>query len=254
MNYSIKELSNIAGVSARTLRYYDEIGLLKPLYTTESGYRYYGEQELDLLQQILFYKERGFNLKRIQKILYQEQFHLMDALEEHLLELKKQQAHIASLIQTVEQTILSMKGEYQMNDTEKFEVFKQKAVQQNEALYGEEARKRYGDHEVDTTNQKITRMSQQEYEHFHSLESDIKHLLENAVVSGNKPNSEQAKQIVALHKKWLCMAWKQYTPQTHKGLSAMYVSDERFHTYYDEHQPGCAEFLRQAILYWANQC
>ena len=102
------------------------------LYTTDSGYRYYGEQELDLLQQILFYKERGFDLKRIQKILYQEQFHLMDALEEHLLELKKQQAHIASLIQTVEQTILSMKGEYQMNDTEKFEAFKQKAVQQNE--------------------------------------------------------------------------------------------------------------------------
>ncbi|WP_069988168.1 MerR family transcriptional regulator [Massilioclostridium coli] len=254
MNYSIKELSNIAGVSARTLRYYDEIGLLKPLYTTDSGYRYYGEQELDLLQQILFYKERGFDLKRIQKILYQEQFHLMDALEEHLLELKKQQAHIASLIQTVEQTILSMKGEYQMNDTEKFEAFKQRAVQQNEILYGEEARKQYGNHEVDTTNQKIMQMTQQEYEQFHSLESDIKQLLENAVVSGNKPNSEQAKQIVVLHKKWLCMVWKQYTPQAHKGLSAMYVSDERFRTYYDERQPGCAEFLHQAILHWADQC
>ena len=112
------------------------------------------KQELDLLQQILFYKERGFDLKRIQKILYQEQFHLMDALEEHLLELKKQQAHIASLIQTVEQTILSMKGEYQMNDTEKFEAFKQRAVQQNEILYGEEARKQYGNHEVDTTKSK----------------------------------------------------------------------------------------------------
>ncbi len=65
-----------------------------------------------------------------------------------------------------------------MNDTEKFEAFKQKAVQQNETLYGEEARKQYGNHEVDTTNQKIMQMSQQKYEQFHSLESDIKQLLE----------------------------------------------------------------------------
>lgn len=57
--YSIRELSEIAGVSARTLRYYDQIGLLKPAYTNEAGYRFYGEQEINMLQQILFYRERG---------------------------------------------------------------------------------------------------------------------------------------------------------------------------------------------------
>ena len=69
MAYGIRELSELAGVSARTLRYYDEIGLLKPLYVSEAGYRFYGEQEAEALQQILFYRERGFCLKQIHEIL-----------------------------------------------------------------------------------------------------------------------------------------------------------------------------------------
>ena len=82
MEYSIRELSQMAGVSARTLRYYDEIGLLKPLYVTEAGYRYYGEKEVDILQQILFYRERKFDLKSIKKMLCEDDFDRMRALEE----------------------------------------------------------------------------------------------------------------------------------------------------------------------------
>lgn len=84
LKYSIRKLSELAGVSARTLRYYDEIGLLKPSEISEAGYRYYGERELALLQQILFYRERGFDLKQIRKILYQDDFDIMRALKEHL--------------------------------------------------------------------------------------------------------------------------------------------------------------------------
>ena len=69
MKCGIKEVSELTGVSARTLRYYDQIGLLKPSKTSEAGYRYYGERELEILQQILFYKERGMELKQIKKTL-----------------------------------------------------------------------------------------------------------------------------------------------------------------------------------------
>ena len=93
LKYSIRKLSELAGVSARTLRYYDEIGLLKPSEISEAGYRYYGERELALLQQILFYRERGFDLKQIRKILYQDDFDIMRALKEHLRELEEQKAH-----------------------------------------------------------------------------------------------------------------------------------------------------------------
>lgn len=109
MEYSIRELSEMAGVSARTLRYYDGIGLLKSLYVNEAGYRCYGEREA-LLQQILFYRERGFSLKEIRQILYQEGFDILKALSEHLRELEEQKKYTESLIRTVKQTILQMKA------------------------------------------------------------------------------------------------------------------------------------------------
>ena len=103
MKCGIKEVSELTGVSARTLRYYDQIGLLKPSKTSEAGYRYYGERELEILQQILFYKERGMELKQIKKIIYQKDFDIMAALREHLLELEEKRNHMEALIQTVEQ-------------------------------------------------------------------------------------------------------------------------------------------------------
>ena len=147
--YSIRELSEIAGVSARTLRYYDQIGLLKPAHTNEAGYRFYGEQEINMLQQILFYRERGMDLKSIRKILYDEEFDLAGALEEHLRDLERQKNRIDLLIDLVQRSIRSMKGEADMSDAEKFQAFKENAVKQHEDMYGAEARRKYGDEEVD---------------------------------------------------------------------------------------------------------
>ena len=92
MEYSIKKLSQIAGVSTRTLRYYDEINLLKPARINSSGYRIYGAKEVDRLQQILFYKELGLNLDHIKEIINNPKFDKISALKEHklkLLEMKK---------------------------------------------------------------------------------------------------------------------------------------------------------------------
>ena len=144
MKCGIKEVSELTGVSARTLRYYDQIGLLKPSKTSEAGYRYYGERELEILQQILFYKERGMELKQIKKIIYQKDFDIMAALREHLLELEEKRNHMEALIQTVEQTIRSMKGEYDMSDQEKFQAFKERVVRENEEKHGAEIREKCG--------------------------------------------------------------------------------------------------------------
>ena len=148
MEYSIKELSELAGVSARTLRYYDEIGLLKPSGVNDAGYRYYGEREVESLQQILFYRERGFELKTIQKIIYDENFDMLNAME---------------------------------------------------------------------------------------------------------AESEAIKEIVELHKEWLCMTWKQYSVEAHKGVAMMYIADERFTKYYDRKEQGCAKLLCEAVQYWAGK-
>ena len=113
--YSIKELSDMAGVSARTLRWYDRIGLLQPAFVNDAGYRFYGEREVDLLQQILFYRERGVELKKIRSIIYEDNFDIMAAMEEHLCELEEQKARIDALIRLVRRSIISMKGEERMN-------------------------------------------------------------------------------------------------------------------------------------------
>ena len=228
MEYSIRQLAALAGVSTRTLRYYDEIHLLKPARVNEAGYRYYGEKEVALLQQILFYRERDLGLEVISKILAQPNFDIERALYEHLKALQRQQAHISSLIQTVELTIADLKGEGYMSDDMKFQ---------------EEARNKYGDEEVDASQQKILGLSKADYERFQELEEEVFRQLKAAVKAGVSPESEEGKRIVMLHKNWLGYTWKEYSAQAHKGLAAIYTADSRFQEYYDREQKGCAEFV-----------
>ncbi|MCI6467085.1 MAG: MerR family transcriptional regulator [Faecalicatena sp.] len=253
MEYSIREVSEIAGISARTLRYYDSIGLLKPAGIRDSGYRYYGERELEMLQQILFYRERGFKLEQIAKILYSEDFDVMSALREHLEELEKEQAYIHSMITTVKKTIASMKGEITMNDQEKFEAFKKDAVKKNEETYGPEIRKKYGDEEVDASNQKMLNMTDEEYQRFDGLSKELNTCLKSAVQAGEKPEGEAGRKAAGLHKEWLKMTWKTYSVEAHKGVAQMYTEDERFTKYYDSEVSGCAAFLTDAVKYWAEK-
>lgn len=253
MKYSIRQLSELTGVSARTLRYYDQIDLLRPSETNEAGYRYYGEDELAILQQILFYRERGFGLKQIQKIIYQDDFDIMGALQEHLLELERQRTYVDSLIQTVSQTIQSMKGEYKMSDKEKFQAFKEKVVRENEEKHGREIREKYGDEEMEATNRRVLSMSEEEYERFQNLGAEIKAKLQEAVLNKEKPESESGRRIVALHKEWLGKTWKEYKREAHIAIGNMYISDERFKSYYNRETAGCAEFLEAAIRCWVDQ-
>ena len=253
MEYSIKELSELAGVSARTLRYYDEIGLLKPSRVNEAGYRYYGEREVESLQQILFYRERGFELKTIQKIIYDENFDMLNAMEEHLQALEKQKADTEALILTVQKTIQSIKGECVMSDKEKFQALKEKTVRENEEMYGTEVREKYGDDQVDVSNQKMLNMTETQWERFQGLEKAILMRLEEAVEHRMEAENEALKEIVELHKEWLCMTWKQYSAEAHKGVAMMYVADERFTKYYDRNVQGCARLLCKAVQYWAGK-
>ena len=253
MEYSIKELSELAGISARTLRYYDEIGLLKPLRVNEAGYRYYGESEAAVLQQILFYRERGFELKTIQKIIYDENFDMLNAMEEHLQALEKQKADTEALILTVKKTIQSIKGECVMSDKEKFQALKEKTVRENEEMYGTEVREKYGDDQVDVSNQKMLNMTETQWERFQGLEKAILMRLEEAVEHRMEAENEALKEIVELHKEWLCMTWKQYSAEAHKGVAMMYVADERFTKYYDRKEQGCAKLLCEAVQYWAGK-
>ena len=153
----------------------------------------------------------GIDLKSIRRIIYEEDFDTMSALEEHLRELKAQRSRIDSLIGLVQRSILSMKGEDKMSDAEKFQAFKEEVVRQHEEKYGAEAREKYGDEDVDEAQKKVLNMSEEEYERFQDLGEEIRRRLEEAVRTGSSPDSEEAARIVMLHKEWLGMTWKRYT-------------------------------------------
>ena len=230
MEYSIRQLADIAGVSTRTLRYYDE-----------RGRRYYEQEQVDLLQQILFYRERNLGLDVIKEIISNPQFDAAQALEEHLIALMEQEKHISTLIQTVKNTIADMKGEERnMSDKEKFEGFKRELIEEKERLYGKEAREKYGEEAVDEANQKIMGLSEADYERFKNLEKEVLRQLEEAVRNKELPESETGHRIVLLHKDWLGYTWKEYSAQAHKGLASMYIADERFLAYYDKNME-CAD-------------
>lgn len=250
MEYSIQELSRMAGISTRTLRYYDETGLLKPARVTQAGYRYYGTPEVDRLQQILYYRERGFQLHTIQKILQDRDFDKLRAMEDHLAALKQRQAETAALIRTVEQTIRHMKGECQMADREKFKALKKSLVQGNEIKFGAEARAKYGDAQVDAANQNTMGLSEEDFARWQALEQQILQELEQAVEAGLPAHSEKGREIAQLHRDWLRFTLPGYTPAQHKGIAALYVADERFRQYYDRQIPGCAQWLSDAVQHW----
>ena len=134
-----------------------------------------------------------------------------------------------------------------MSDAEKFQAFKENAVKQHEDMYGAEARRKYGDEEVDEAQRKVLNMTEEEYERFENLGKEIRERLKEAVLADVSPDGEEAGRIVMLHKEWLGMTWKKYTEEAHKAMANLYISDERFQAYYDREVPGCAAFLEQAI-------
>lgn len=251
MEYTVKKLAKLAGVSKRTLRYYDEIGILKPARINSSGYRIYGETEVDMLQQILFYRELGITLKDIKDILTSPSFDKLCALNSHRKKLLEKRNQLDILISNVEKTIASTEGRVKIMDKEKFEGFKKRFLDNNEKEYGKEIRKKYGDDIINKSNHKIMNMTEERYHELTNLEKEFKEILAKALKTGD-PSSDVAQKSAELHKKWLTYYWSEYTKEAHAGLAQMYVDDERFKAYYDKEHPGTAKFLRDAILIYTG--
>ena len=247
MEYTVKTLAELAGVTPRTLRWYDQKGLLKPRRTTEAGYRLYGPAEVDRLQTILFYKELGLGLEAVREILDAPGFDRAAALQSHLTELRARRERLDALILTVQKTIDEAKGGSRMTDHEKFEAFKRRAVEANEEQYGKELREKYGSGAVEGSNAKLLSMTEAEHAQWKALEAEILSALAAAVRAQADPAGAEGRRIAELHRRWLSYTWAAYTPQAHRGLAELYTADGRFTAYYDREVPGCAAFLRRAV-------
>jgi DNA-binding transcriptional MerR regulator len=250
MEYSIQKLAKLAGVSTRALRYYDEIGLLKPTRINRSG-RIYGRREVDLLHRILLYREMDMPLAEIKRIVLSKDFGGKPALENHLSMLYNRRKRLDLLIANVEQTMAAMKGDITMNDEEKFACFKRDALKQNEEHFGREIREKYGRETVEASNKKYLSMTQEQNVELERLTGEFHETLK-AAFDGGDPSGELAQRACELHKKWLCFYWASYSKEAHLGVTQMYVDDPRFAAHYDKIAPGAAKFLRDAVLHYCK--
>ncbi len=242
--YTIKKLADIANISIRTLRYYDEIELHCPTALSESGYRLYDENAIDLFQHILFYKTLGLQLNEIKEILYTEEFDSRAALIKHKEQLLEENKRIETLIDTVTKSIQAMEGQYIMTDQEKFNGFKEALIEKNEKKYGKEARELFGN-QVDASNEKIRQMDQETMENLETFTHEMNEKFKEAMMLKD-PNSSLAKEACGMHEKWIKQYWDFYSKKAHLGLVTMYVEDERFKSYYDQIEKDLAYFIKAA--------
>jgi DNA-binding transcriptional MerR regulator len=251
MEYTVQKLGKMAGVSTRTLRYYDEIGILKPARINSSGYRIYGQTEVDRLQQILFYRELGISLESIKDIVTAPDFDGAKALREHRERLLEKRVQLDLLISNVDKTIAVTEGRIKMSEKEKFEGFKKNMIEENDKKYGKEIREKYGDETINKSNNKLKGMTQEEYDKITKLTNEVTETLSAAFKTGD-PAGDLAQKAADLHRQWLSFYWDSYSKEAHAGIAQMYVDDERFTAYYDKEVPGTAEFLRDAILIYTG--
>ena len=243
-SYTTKQLADLAGVSARTLRYYDQIGLLVP-QRTSNGYRAYGTADVRRLQYILLLRSCGVPLPVVEEALDRADFDLSAMLTEHLANLRRQKDDLTKTIATVERAVAGLEVFDAMDDAQRFEQIKQRSVEQFEEEYGEESRRLYGDEAIDAANERMLSMSKPAWDAKEELEQRIKDSLVTAIATGD-PRSPESRLVASMHAQWIKVHWGEdaYTPQAHVALAEGYLADPRFVAYYDDAAgEGATEFL-----------
>ena len=247
MRYTVKQLAVAAGVSPRTLHFYDQIGLLKPDAYGENGYRYYGETALLRLQQILFFKELDFSLADIKATIDRPGFDILQALRAHRETLQERLGRLSRLIETVDKTILHVKGELEMSEREFYQGFSEEKQKE----YEEEIRQRYGDRELRQSQQRWGSYDGQQKQAIQEEFDRIVKELRECMGEGHDSPGVQAR-IKALHA-WIGNFYD-CTLDVFEGLGHGYNQDPRFREMYEtNYGPGVSEFLEKAIVYYCEQ-
>lgn len=244
---TVKQLSKLAGVTPRTLHHYDEIGLLKPTRVGDNGYRYYGDESVLRLQQILFYRELGIPLEDIKKIMARRDFDVMGALHSHKEALQQQVVRLNRLINTVDNTINHLKGNHPMSDKAYFEGFSE----EQQAEYETEAMQKYDPATVKAASKKWKEYTAADKERMGEEANALYRDLLLAIPKGAA--SPEAQSCVERWRRFIEYFWIPNDEQL-VGLADLYNEDPRFKANFDKIDSRLAEFLRGAIkIYVENR-
>jgi DNA-binding transcriptional MerR regulator len=241
----------MAGVTVRTLHYYDQIGLLPPAGRTEpesgrsAGYRLYGEAELLRLQQILFFRELDVPLAEVRQILDDPDFDEVAALEHHRGMLHGRMERLGRLLKTIDRTIDRLtEDDVTLTDEELYEGFSTEQIER----YKREAREMYDPELVEESERRVKGMSREKWKAVQAEGQAVTTRI--AALMDHDPSDAEVQEMVARHHAWIenfyaCSA------EIYRGLAQMYVEHPEFRAFYEKVQPGLAEYLSAAMLIYA---
>lgn len=247
MPYTVHELAQLAGVSVRTLHYYDEIGLLTPSSIARNGYRHYEEKELIRLQQILFFRELEFSLEDIKRMLNRPDFSVVEALRDQKKLMKLKRDRLDKLINSIDRTIKRMNNNQKIQDEELYDAFKDDDVKQ----YQDEVKERWGN--TDAYKQSMARVSKMTKKEMDKLKADGK--AHTQAIADAMDKGIDHPDVQALIKKSHdgINFFYECSYEMFRNLGKMYVDDPRFSATYEKVRPGLAVFMRDAIAYYCDR-
>lgn len=240
MRYTVKQLADLAGVTKRTLHYYDEIGLLRPASHGNNGYRYYDEDAVLWLQQILFFRELGFSLDKIKSTIDRQDFDPLLALEGHKRALLEQVDRINCLIETVDKTIKYLRGEIDMNKRDFYTGFDEEKQKQ----YEQQARERFGEETMAKTKD-WNAYTPEEKNDILAKGYEI-----NMGIVANMYRGYDSPEVQYWIGRWhnaINTYFYACPLEIFEALGHTYYEDPEFTSFYEKIHPGLAVFMEEAM-------
>ena len=241
----ISEVAKLSGVTVRTLHYYDEIGLLKPSKTTEAGYRMYSIEDLEKLQQILFFRELDFPLNEIKEIMINPKYDKIEALNKHKELLIEKRKRIDGLVTLIYKTI---KGDNNMS----FKEFDNSKIEENKRKYSEEVKKRWGNTDAYKEYEKKT--TSYDENSWNTINEEMAKILKEFADNRDKDvNSDIVQSLVEKWRGYITLNFYNCTKEILSCLGLMYIGDERFKENIDKYGEGTSEFMAKAIEIYCSK-
>lgn len=237
---TVHEVVNLTGVTARTLHYYDKIGLLKPAKVTDANYRLYDDTALARLQNILLFRELQFPLKDIKAILDNPAFDAREALTQQIELLELQYKHIGELISHARE--IQIKGVKQMD----FEVFDKNEIEQ----YKDEVKAKWGE-----TKAYHEYMQKKDFNDDKIANQLLSLFAETGALRDLSPCNAKVQEKIRMLQDFITQNFYNCTNEILSELGQLYVCDERFKKNIDKAGgKGTAEFVREAIQIYCAGC
>ncbi len=254
MAYTVKQLSKLSGVTIRTLHFYEEIALLKPAYYGSNKYRYYEELQLLQLQQILFFKELGFTLKQIQKVVGKSDFNQLAALYSHRKALEKEWEKIGLLLKTIDKTIKHVKGKKQMKDNEIFNGFNITLVKAKEGQSYSTAEKIVVQSVKNPTKnaEEVEKRGKAYYDNITKTAHALFKELVNCIEKGLDPSDDEVQKIIKRHHTFAEQTHSA-TKEVYKAMAQLYAEHPEFRKQLDPLHPHLATFMAEAMKVFADR-